>query len=95
MPTKAKVALVQMTSVNDTARNFETCKAHITDAKSHRLRLESIRKVAGVFGVMGAGLTSDSYGDLSRGREGGFKAQLKSFYGLQSGAGFEDVLSEK
>lgn len=67
----------------------------ITDAKSHRLRLESIRKAAGVFGVMGAGLTSDSYGDLSRGREGGFKAQLKSFYGLQSGAGFEDVLSEK
>jgi len=56
--------------------------------------LETIRKSAGVFEVMGGGMTADSYGDVSMGRGGGVKGQLKAFWGLQSGAGYEEVFDE-
>jgi uncharacterized protein (DUF1499 family) len=56
-----------------------------------RRRLAEIRERAGSFGVMGEGLNSAD--SKSTGEKGyGPLGQLKSFYGLQSGAGFEDVL---
>lgn len=58
-----------------------------------RKRLSEIRERAGSFGVMGEGLNSaDSKSTGERGN--GPLGQLKSFYGLQSGAGFEEVLSQ-
>ena len=58
-----------------------------------RRRLDEIRKRAGVFGVMGEGVnTADSVSTSERGN--GPIGQLKAFYGLQSGSGFEDVLAE-
>ena len=56
--------------------------------------LETIRKSSGVFEVMGGGMTADSYGDVSMGRGGGVKGQLKAFWGLQSGSGYEEVFDE-
>jgi uncharacterized protein (DUF1499 family) len=59
----------------------------------NKKRLEAIRKRAGIFGVMGEYLnTADSVSIDERGN--GPMGQLKAFYGLQSGAGFEDVLLE-
>ena len=53
------------------------------DFGANRQRLEALRQQAkGVFGVMGGTVAP---------REGGL-GQLKAFYGLQSGAGFQDVL---
>mmetsp|Transcript_34640 Transcript_34640/g.49175 ORF Transcript_34640/g.49175 Transcript_34640/m.49175 type:complete len:267 (-) Transcript_34640:60-860(-) len=64
----------------------------VSDFGIIRNRLESIRKRAGVFSVMGGGITSDSYeGD----RGNGPLSQLKAFYGLQSGKGFEDLYDDK
>jgi len=58
-----------------------------------RKRLSEIRERAGSFGVMGESLNSaDSKTTDERGN--GPLGQLKSFYGLQSGAGFEDVLAQ-
>lgn len=57
-----------------------------------RKRLSEIRERAGTFGVMGEGL--DSADSKSTSEQGyGPLGQLKAFYGLQSGGGFEDVLS--
>jgi len=55
-----------------------------------RKRLERIRQRGG-FGLGGSELnTADSAGvTTNNGRD--FKSQLKAFYGLQSGAGYEDV----
>jgi len=58
-----------------------------------RKRLSEIRERAGSFGVMGETLNSaDTKSTGERGN--GPLGQLKSFYGLQSGAGFEEVLSQ-
>ena len=63
----------------------------LSDFGAQKIRLEAIRKRAEIFGVMGEGLTADSYqGDVGNGP----LSQLKAFYGLQSGKGFEDVLAE-
>lgn len=57
-----------------------------------RQRLGEIRARA-TFGVMGESL--DSADTKSTGEKGyGFVGQLKSFYGLQSGGGFEEVLAQ-
>jgi uncharacterized protein (DUF1499 family) len=64
-----------------------------TDFGLQRRRLDEIRKRAGVFGVMGESMkTADSVTTSERGN--GPLGQLKAFYGLQSGGGFEDVLAE-
>ena len=58
-----------------------------------RKRLTEIRERSGAFGVMGESL--DSADTKSTGEKGyGPLGQLKSFYGYQSGGGFEDVLAE-
>lgn len=59
----------------------------------NKKRLEEIRKRAGIFGVMGEYMNSaDSASSSERGY--GPLGQLKAFYGLQSGGGFEDVVLE-
>jgi uncharacterized protein (DUF1499 family) len=59
----------------------------------NKKRLEEIRKRAKVFGRMGEGVgSSDSATNSQQGY--GPLGQLKAFYGLQSGAGYEDVLQE-
>jgi hypothetical protein len=59
----------------------------------NKKRLGEIRKRAGIFGVMGESMmTSDIASDSERGN--GPLGQLKAFYGLQSGGGFEDVVLE-
>ncbi|KAL3912961.1 MAG: hypothetical protein SGILL_006681 [Bacillariaceae sp.] len=64
-----------------------------TDFGLQRKRLDEIRKRAGIFGVMGENMNSaDSVSTGERGN--GPLGQLKAFYGLQSGGGFEDVLAE-
>jgi uncharacterized protein (DUF1499 family) len=64
-----------------------------TDFGINKKRLEDIRKRAGIFGVMGEYMnTADSVSTAERGN--GPLGQLKAFYGLQSGGGFEDVLRE-
>lgn len=65
--------------------------ASVSDFGLNRKRLEEIRKKASIFGVMGEGLTADSF--EGGGREGPL-GQLKAFYGLQSGQGFEDVFED-
>jgi len=64
-----------------------------TDFGVIKKRLEEIRKRAGIFGVMGESMmTADSVTVDERGN--GPLGQLKAFYGLQSGSGFEDVVLE-
>ncbi|KAG7360166.1 DUF1499 domain containing protein [Nitzschia inconspicua] len=64
-----------------------------TDFGLQRRRLDEIRKRAGIFGVMGDSMnTADAATTAERGN--GPLGQLKAFYGLQSGGGFEDVLAE-
>ena len=64
---------------------------NVGDFGANRKRLEDIRKKASVFGVMGEGLTADSYGD----RGTGPLQQLKAFYGLQSGGGYEEIFEDE
>ncbi|KAL9191538.1 hypothetical protein ACHAXT_001244 [Thalassiosira profunda] len=63
---------------------------------ANRKRIEDIRKRGAVFDLMGGGLTADSYdggGAASKGNNPW--GQLKAFYGLQSGEGFESVFEEE
>ena len=61
------------------------------DLGANKRRVEEIRKRTGVLGKMGE--TLDSADSKSSAEQGyGPLGQLKAFYGLQSGAGFEDVV---
>ena len=64
----------------------------ISDFGAIRNRLETLRQKSKVFDVMGGGQTADSY-DVPL-KKNGFLGQLKAFYGLQSGEGYEDVFSD-
>lgn len=62
------------------------------DLGANKKRMERLRKMSnGVFGVMGDLGGEDYYGGASKGGSNGPLGQLKAFYGLQSGGGFEDV----
>jgi uncharacterized protein (DUF1499 family) len=74
-----------------TFRSFDV-NPTISDFGGNRKRIESIRKKAGVFGIMGEGLTADSF--EGRSEINGPMAQLKAFYGLQSGEGFQEIFEE-
>ena len=68
----------------------------VSDFGANRKRIEDIRKRGAVFDLMGGGLTADSYdggGAASKGNNPW--GQLKAFYGLQSGEGFESVFEEE
>jgi uncharacterized protein (DUF1499 family) len=76
-----------------TFRSSAPAESTSTDFGLQRKRLDEIRRRAGVFGVMGENMnTADSATTGERGN--GPLGQLKAFYGLQSGGGFEDVLAE-
>lgn len=67
----------------------------VSDFGANRKRIDDIRKRGAVFDLMGGGMTADSYdggGAASRGNNP--FGQLKAFYGLQSGQGFESVFEE-
>ncbi len=67
----------------------------LSDFGFNRKRMEVLRKKGGVFDIMGSRLGSaDSYEGGAGGESNSFFGQLKSFYGYQSGEGFEDVLAE-
>lgn len=56
------------------------------DFGENRKRMEDLKRRIGVFGTMG--------GDIMESPQQGALGQLKAFYGLQSGKGFEDVFLE-
>lgn len=68
----------------------------VSDFGANRKRIDSIRKRGAVFDLMGGGMTADSYdggGAASKGNNPW--GQLKAFYGLQHGTGFEAVFEEE
>jgi hypothetical protein len=73
----------------DPMRSAELSDApSISDFGANRRRIDGIRKEAKVFDVMGG-----SY-DAIESRGTGPMGQLKAFYGLQSGAGFEGLYED-
>ena len=62
----------------------------VSDFGTNRKRLDDIRKRIGIVNVMGAEMASADAGP----REG-VSAQLKAFWGFQSGGGFESVLMDE
>jgi hypothetical protein len=83
--------------INDTDKVVilkSLAETEVSDFGVNRNRLEEIRKRAGIFGIMGEYMNSaDSYTPSQKGN--GPLGQLKAFYGLQSGAGFEDVVLDR
>lgn len=70
-------------------------KSSNSDFGANKARLEKMRKKSGgVFGVMGDLGGGDSYGGASNGGGNGVLGQLKAFYGLQSGEGYQDVFDD-
>mmetsp|Transcript_21972 Transcript_21972/g.47721 ORF Transcript_21972/g.47721 Transcript_21972/m.47721 type:complete len:247 (+) Transcript_21972:180-920(+) len=68
----------------------------VSDFGANRKRIDDVRKKGEVFELMGGGMTADSFdggGAASRGNSPW--GQLKAFYGLQKGEGFESVLQEE
>lgn len=67
----------------------------ISDFGANRNRVDELRKKSnGVFALMGEGLgTADAFEGGASGSQNGFAGQLKAFYGLQSGAGYEDAFN--
>jgi len=64
----------------------------LPDFGANRKRVEELRKKSGgFFSMMGDGLTADSYDGGAAGKRNGFGGQLKAFYGLNSGQGYEGV----
>jgi len=67
-------------------KSYEKDGGFLSDFGANRNRVVNLHnKSAGVFRVMGGGLTADSYNGGSGGKRNGPAAQLKAFYGLQSG----------
>lgn len=62
----------------------------VSDFGANRKRLEEIRKRIGIVDIMGAEMASADSGP----REG-VSAQLKAFWGFQSGGGYESVLLDE
>jgi uncharacterized protein (DUF1499 family) len=68
----------------------------VSDFGANRNRIDDIRRRGAVFNLMGDGMTADSYdggGAASRGNNPW--GQLKAFYGLQSGQGFEAIFEDE
>lgn len=74
-----------------TFKSQELGEPTVSDFGANRKRLETLRKRAGVFGIMGDGMTADSVGNRGMGP----LQQLKAFYGLQSGGGYEEVFENE
>ena len=68
----------------------------VSDFGANRNTIDDIRRRGAVFNLMGDGMTADSYdggGAASRGNNPW--GQLKAFYGLQSGQGFEAIFEDE
>ena len=74
-------------------KSAEKIEGSANDFGASRKRLDAIRQKAAVFDLMGGGLTADSYSDATMKGNGVF-GQLNSFFGYQSGEGFEDVFDK-
>ena len=62
----------------------------ISDLGANRKRLEDLRRKAQVFGVMGQDMYGEGTVTADAAAKEGVLGQLKAFYGLQSGEGFEE-----
>lgn len=68
----------------------------VSDFGANRKRIDDIRRKGAVFDLMGGGMTADSVdGGGAAGRGNSPWGQLKAFYGLQKGEGFESVFEEE
>mmetsp|Transcript_29925 Transcript_29925/g.62976 ORF Transcript_29925/g.62976 Transcript_29925/m.62976 type:complete len:254 (+) Transcript_29925:144-905(+) len=77
-------------------KSSEIDDGSLSDFGANRKRIDSIRKKGAVFDLMGGGLTADSYeGGGAATRGNGALGQLKAFYGLQSGQGFQGVFEDE
>lgn len=77
-------------------RSTARSNGSVSDFGANRKRIDDIRRKGAVFDLMGGGLTADSYdggGAASKGN--GPLGQLKAFYGLQKGSGFESVFEDE
>mmetsp|Transcript_16441 Transcript_16441/g.23292 ORF Transcript_16441/g.23292 Transcript_16441/m.23292 type:complete len:236 (-) Transcript_16441:57-764(-) len=71
-------------------------KEGVPDFGANRKRIDDIRSRGAVFDLMGGGMTADSYeGGGAAARGNNAFGQLKAFYGLQSGQGFQSVFEEE
>ena len=71
-------------------------KEGVPDFGANRKRIDDIRRKGAVFDLMGNGLTADSFeGGGAAARGNNALGQLKAFYGLQSGTGFQSVFVEE
>lgn len=76
-------------------KSYQSDGPSISDFGANKKRLDDLLlKSSGVFSVMGGGLTADSYEGGAGGKRNGAFGQLKAFYGLQSGQGFQEVIQE-
>jgi len=76
-------------------KSYEKDVGSISDFGANRKRMDDLlQKSSDVFRVMGGGLTADSYEGGAGGKRNGALGQLKAFYGLQSGQGFQEDLEE-
>jgi len=67
----------------------------LSDFGANRNRIVNLHnKSSGVFRAMGEGLTADSYDGGAGGKRNGALGQLKAFYGLQSGEGYQEIFEE-
>ncbi len=75
-------------------KSYEKENSGISDFGANRKRVEELRnKSGGVFAMMGGGMTADSYDGGAQGKRNGLGGQLKAFYGLNSGVGYQDVFN--
>ena len=71
-------------------------KESVSDFGANRKRIDDIRAKGAVFDLMGGGMTADSFeGGGAAARGNNAFGQLKAFYGLQSGQGFQSVFEEE
>jgi len=77
-------------------RSTARSNGSVSDFGANRKRIAMIREKGAVFDLMGGGMTADSYDGGGAASKGNSPfGQLKAFYGLQSGQGFESVFEEE
>lgn len=76
-------------------KSYEKDDGSISDFGANKKRVDDLlQKSSDVFRVMGGGMTADSYEGGAGGKRNGAVGQLKAFYGLQSGQGYQEVLQD-
>ena len=80
---------VVLFTTSEVLKDGSSASDAVSDLGANRSRIEALRKKSGIFVPMGANL-----GSADNGKRLGVLGQLKSFYGIQSGEGFEDFFDE-